>query len=98
MRADHRAVPTMGRWLGRYELIRPVGHGGMAELCLGRRRAAGLEKLLVIKRMRPAFARDPRFVEMFVREARLSMRLVHRNIVPVFDFGRVDDQLFLAME
>src|SRR6201992_4151106 len=35
---------------------------------------------------------------MFVREARLSMSLVHQNIVPVFDFGRIDDQVFLAME
>jgi serine/threonine protein kinase len=88
----------MGRWLGRYELIRPLAHGGMAELYLARRRTGGLEKRLVVKRMRPAFAREPRFVDMFVREARLSMGLTHRNIVPVFDFGRVDDQLFLAME
>src|SRR6185295_8798761 len=36
--------------------------------------------------------------ELFVREARLSMSLVHQNIVPVFDFGKIDDQVFLAME
>src|SRR5574338_1282984 len=33
-----------------------------------------------------------------MREARLTMSLAHQNIVPVFDFGRIDDQVFLAME
>src|SRR6185295_6939940 len=35
---------------------------------------------------------------LFVREAKLSMSLAHQNIVPVFDFGRIDDQVFIAME
>jgi hypothetical protein len=70
----------------------------MAEVFLARRRAAGIEKWLVVKRMRPETSGDPRFLDLFVREARLSMSLVHQNIVPVFDFGRIDDQVFLAME
>ena len=70
----------------------------MAEVYLARRRAAGVEKWLVVKRMRPETSGDPRFLDLFVREARLSMSLVHQNIVPVFDFGRIDDQVFLAME
>jgi serine/threonine protein kinase len=70
----------------------------MAEVYLARRRAAGVEKWLVVKRMRPETSGDPRFLELFVREARLSMSLVHQNIVPVFDFGKIDDQVFLAME
>ncbi len=88
----------MSRALGRYELLRPLARGGMAEVFLARRRAAGVEKWLVVKRMRPERANDPRFLEMFVREARLSMSLAHQNIVPVFDFGRSDDQVFIAME
>jgi len=88
----------MSRALGRYELLRPLARGGMAEVFLARRRAAGVEKWLVVKRMRPERANDPRFLEMFVREARLSMSLAHQNIVPVFDFGRIDDQVFIAME
>jgi tRNA A-37 threonylcarbamoyl transferase component Bud32 len=89
----------MMRALGRYELVRPLARGGMAELFLARRRgAAGVEKSLVIKRIRPERAADPRFLELFVREARLSMSLAHQNIVPVFDFGRAGDELFLAME
>src|SRR5258708_5732866 len=88
----------MSRALGRYELLRPLARGGMAEVYLARRRAAGVEKVLVVKRMRRERAGDPRFLDLFVREARLSMSLVHQNIVPVFDFGRIDDQVFLAME
>jgi serine/threonine-protein kinase len=70
----------------------------MGEVYLARRRAAGVEKWLVVKRMRPERAGDPRFMDLFKREAMLSMSLAHQNIVPVFDFGRIDDQVFLAME
>lgn len=88
----------MSRALGRYELLRPLARGGMGEVYLARRRAAGVEKWLVVKRMRPERAGDTRFLDLFMREARLSMSLAHQNIVPVFDFGRIDDQVFLAME
>ncbi|MFN0248007.1 MAG: serine/threonine-protein kinase [Kofleriaceae bacterium] len=88
----------MSRALGRYELLRPLAKGGMAEVFLARRRAAGVEKWLVVKRIRAERATDVQFLELFVREARLSMSLAHQNIVPVFDFGRIDDQVFLAME
>src|SRR3954462_5660931 len=88
----------MSRALGRYELLRPIARGGMAEVYLARRRAAGVEKWLVVKRMRPERVGDARFLELFRREAKLSMSLAHQNIVPVFDFGRTDDQVFLAME
>src|SRR5438046_8920349 len=88
----------MARALGRYEILRPLARGGMAEVFLARRRVAGAEKRLVIKRIRPERAADPKFLDLFVREARLSMSLAHQNIVPVFDFGRIDDQVFLAME
>src|SRR5690606_10307553 len=89
---------SMSRALGRYELLRPLARGGMGEVYLARRRAAGVEKWLVVKRMRPERAGDTRFLDLFMREARLSMSLAHQNIVPVFDFGRIDDQVFLAME
>jgi serine/threonine protein kinase len=88
----------VARNLGPYELLRPLAQGGMAEVFLARRVSGGVEKRLVIKRIRRERASDPRFVAMFVEEARLSMALVHRNIVPVFDFGRAGDELFLAME
>ena len=84
--------------LDRYELLRPLARGGMADVFLARRRVAGLEKRLVIKRLRRDHRHDPRFLDMFVREAQLSMSLVHQNIVPVFDFGRIGEDVFIAME
>jgi serine/threonine protein kinase len=95
---SHAILDVMSRALGRYELLRPLARGGMAEVYLARRRTAGIEKWLVVKRIRPERSGDARFLDLFVREARLSMSLVHQNIVPVFDFGRIDDQVFLAME
>ncbi len=89
----------MARKLGRYELLRPLGRGGMAEVFLARRRGpGGVEKRLVVKRIRRERAKDPRFVSMFVREAQVSMSLAHKNIVPMFDFGRAGNELFLVME
>ncbi len=60
--------------------------------------AHDFERVVVLKRILPHLCRDPRFVEMFVSEARLSARLNHPNIVQVFDFGEVDGEYFLAME
>lgn len=50
----------------------------------------GFEKVLVIKRILPKLATQTRFVEMFVHEAKLAVRLSHANIVQVFDLGRLD--------
>jgi len=89
----------MAASVGRYELVRELGRGGMAEVFLARRRGpGGVEKRLALKRIRRERARDPRLLEMFVEEARLSMTLAHKNIVPMFDFGRAGDELFLVME
>src|ERR1044071_4230726 len=49
----HAIVLAMARALGRYELLRPLARGGMAEVFLARRRAAGIEKWLGVKRLRP---------------------------------------------
>jgi len=85
--------------VGRYELVRTIGRGGMAEVFLARRRgAAGIHKRLVVKRVRQDLTSDPRFAEMFLREARVSTALSHKNIVTVFDVGRDDEGLFLAMD
>lgn len=85
--------------MGRYRLLRRIARGGMGEVFLAHRQAAGgIEKRLVVKRIRAELAADPRRIDSFVREARLSMSLSHRNIVPVFDFGRVEGELFLVME
>ncbi len=84
---------------GKYQLLRRVGIGGMAEVFLARAPVAqGLNKTLVIKKIHPAFARSQQFVAMFVDEAKIALGLNHPNIVQVFDFGQVRDTFFLAME
>jgi eukaryotic-like serine/threonine-protein kinase len=84
---------------GKYQVVRRIGAGGMAEVFLARSAAAqGLAKLLVIKKIHPAFARSPHFVRMFVDEAKIALGLNHPNIVQVFDFGQVGPTFFLSME
>jgi serine/threonine-protein kinase len=85
--------------MGRYRLLRPIGEGGMAELHLAA--AAGPEgftRHFVVKRLHPHLAHRPEIVSQFVDEARLQARLVHSNIVPVYDFGRAGDEYFIALE
>jgi serine/threonine-protein kinase len=61
--------------------------------------AAGVECPVAIKRVRPEFAQQVEFVQMFIREAQLLSQLAHPNIVSVLGFERdVDGQLFLIME
>ncbi len=88
-----------GDQLGRYHLVRKLATGGMAEVFLAKVQGpGGFEKSLVIKRMLPALAKDPQFVELFLQEARMAAQFAHPAVVQIFDFGEVDGQFFLAME
>ena len=58
----------------------------------------GFEKLLVIKRILQHLSDNDEFVEMFIDEAKISVELQHPNIVQIYDFGRIGDEYFLAME
>ncbi|MBI2896975.1 MAG: protein kinase [Deltaproteobacteria bacterium] len=90
--------PTLGTF-GKYELVRRLAAGGMAEIFLANLVGShGFAKVLVIKRILPHLADNPKFVSMFVDEARIAAHLQHKNVVQVFDFGEVDGQYFLAME
>ena len=60
--------------------------------------AEGIEKVLVVKRVLPTFARSPKFIAMFIDEAKVAMRLNHPNIVQVYAFEQVRDEFLLAME
>lgn len=85
--------------LGRYRVVRRLGTGGMAEVFLAKSTGAeGIEKVLVVKRVLPTFARSPKFIAMFVDEAKVAMRLNHPNIVQVYAFEQVQGELVLAME
>ena len=87
------------RSFGKYLLEREIARGGMARVHLATLRGlGGFEKRLVVKEILPELARDPRFVAMFVEEAKVLVALSHPNIVPVYELGIVDGTYFLAME
>jgi serine/threonine protein kinase len=87
------------RSFGKYLLEREIARGGMARVHLATLRGlGGFEKRLVVKEILPELAKDPKFVAMFVEEAKVLVALSHPNIVPVYELGIVDGTYFLAME
>ena len=85
--------------LGKYQLVRKLATGGMAEVFLAKAAGAlGFEKRLVLKRILPHLAEDPQFVEMFLSEAKIAASLNHPNLVQIFDFGEIDGAYFIVME
>src|SRR3954471_17329564 len=86
--------------LADFEIIRRLGAGGMAEVFLAKKRGAeGTFKLLVLKRILPAYGSSRRFRTMFAEEAQLATRLNHPNIVQVYDFQDYGDEgQLLSME
>jgi predicted ATPase/serine/threonine protein kinase len=85
--------------LGRYQLIRKIGTGGMAEVFLASLEGVeGFKRDLVVKRMKPTLVDSSEAVKMFLDEARLQAKLHHPNLVQVFDLGEADGTYFIAME
>lgn len=85
--------------LDKYEVLDRIAYGGMAEIFLAREIGlAGMERLVVIKRILPQFASDETFVKMFVQEANFVGRLSHPNVVQIHELGTADGTYFLAME
>jgi serine/threonine-protein kinase len=84
----------------KYELVAPLGEGGMASVYRGLTRgAAGFTCKVAIKRVLPNLAEDAAFVAMFVEEARVASELQHPNIVQVHDFDRdAEGRYFIVME
>jgi beta-lactam-binding protein with PASTA domain len=80
----------------RYEIVQRVGRGGMADVFLAR--DVLLDRPVAVKVLFPEYATDPAFVERFRREAQAAANLNHPNIVSVYDWGRVGNTYFMAME
>jgi hypothetical protein len=88
-----------GYRLDRYELLCPIGTGGMASVWVARLLGKhGFEKLVAIKTILPRYARDPQFQRMFLDEARIASRIQHVNVGQILDLGDHQGVLFLAME
>ena len=83
---------------GRYELGDRLGHGGMSTVVVAVDRR--LERQVAVKLLAEHLADDSQFVSRFRREALAAARLVHPNIVQVFDFGldEVSGRHYIVME
>jgi serine/threonine-protein kinase len=93
------STASLPRTFGHYTLFEQIGKGGMAQIYLARAETElGATRLSVVKQILPAFADDPRFAEMLIHEAKLAARLSHRRIVQVFELGKENEHLFIAME
>ncbi|WP_437610428.1 serine/threonine-protein kinase [Sorangium sp. So ce834] len=85
--------------LGRYRLVAKLGRGGMADVFLAVSRGPGsFNKLVVVKCLRVGMAEDPRYVLMFLDEAKLSARLNHPNVVQTYEIGGESGGYFIVME
>jgi serine/threonine protein kinase len=84
---------------GKYTLLEKIGVGGMAEIWKSRATGPdGFEKVLVVKKILPEFARDTAFVQMLIAEAKVTSLLHHPNIVQIYELGEIDDQYYITME
>ena len=84
-----------GTQFGPYRLIRLLGRGGMGEVYEAEDTAH--ERKVALKLMSAAFSQDPVFRKRMEREARTAGRLQEPHVVPIHDFGEIDQQLFVDM-
>jgi predicted Ser/Thr protein kinase len=80
----------------RYEVLDPLGEGGMGMVYRVRDRET--TEILALKLLRPEIARDPAMMDRFKNEIRLAHRITHKNVCRIYDFNRVDDLAFFTME
>ena len=85
-----------GDKLGPYEIIAPLGAGGMGEVY--RAQDSRLNRQVAVKVLPPAFAEDMDRLRRFEREAQAAGSLNHPNIVAVYDFGRHENSVYVVTE
>lgn len=86
---------SLGKIAG-FELLSKIGQGGMGAVY--RARQLSMERVVAVKILPPELARDPLFVQQFLREARSAGQLDHPNIVRALDVGEADGYYYFAME
>ena len=89
-------MPDVLKTVGRYEVLREVGRGGMAVVYLSRQ--TDLDRFVALKELAAFHASDPAFAQRFLRESRVAGSLSHPNIVTVHDYFEHDGTPYIAME
>src|SRR5437879_10358505 len=87
---------SSGTRFGRYEILCPLGAGGMGEVYRARDNRLGRD--LAIKILSHKLSASKQDFERFEREARSASALNHPNIVTIFELGQVDSTYYIAME
>src|SRR5688500_19679386 len=78
-----------------YRIESMIGRGGMAVVY--RAEDTRLGRKVALKLLSPQLADSEQFRQRFIRESRLAASLDHPNIIPIFEAGEADGQLFIAM-
>ena len=98
MNTQSPLIPNAGR-IGRYELIKRLAAGGMADIWLAQEFTdRGYERTAVVKTIRGDLVDEEDLIQMLFDEARIARCLKHENIVELYDVGEEDDTHFMAME
>jgi serine/threonine protein kinase len=83
----------------RYVILEYLAEGGMGAIYLGKKLGVdGFEKEVVLKQLLPELTRQQRFIDLFLREARISASLDHANIVRTVDLVHTGDDYFMILE
>lgn len=86
-------------YFGKYVIVDLIASGGMADVYRAKlANTTSGDRLLVIKKIKEAYAADPDHVELFEQEMEITASFTHPNIIQIYDHGRVDGNLFMAME
>jgi serine/threonine protein kinase len=84
---------------GKYQLVEVAGEGGMATVYRAvQKGAAGFQRTVAIKHIKPEYRALKNYVDMFIEEARVGSELAHPNIVQVHDFVTQEGSYYLIME
>src|SRR3954447_8581480 len=93
---EDAGMPEVMKTVGRYEILREVGRGGMAMVYLARQ--TDLDRFVALKELGAFHASDPSFAQRFLRESRVAGSLSHPNIVTVHDYFEHEGTPYIAME
>jgi serine/threonine protein kinase len=85
--------------IGKYRIMGQLSRGGMGEVLLAEHAVPGsFERVVVVKRVLAHLSRDPQFVALFLREAKVSATLSHPNLVSVFDLFEENGHWHMVLE
>lgn len=96
--ADEKDLQTGdlgGKTLGQYEIERQLGQGGMATVYLAQQKSIG--RTVAIKIMPQHFLHDPSFLQRFEREVKVIASLQHPRVLPVYDYGQIENRPYIVM-